>query len=401
MMFLSGLAANAGEIKVGCGQVIEQEFRVSREVHVFVIDLSPGDVIKATVIPAGDFLNFHGHVHEPAGRIIHDMDGYDVVVHLLEIESGKLDSTGQYGLHVFNHDPHVGQYADNYNGSAGLYTMHVGCVLRDGTEIVAGASGGGGQFLPQPGGNPGAQGEGTSSVPSNEITETASKITQYANEAVETAEGIGQVVSTFKNLFGGIGGKKRKKEQQRNQPPRLPPATAFPSAAPPMPLQAPPMPSQAPPMPPASSQPSVVALTPSAQPAVVSLTPMAPQEGFPGFLAADLAALALPSAGLGMPLQAALVPQPFQVAGFQFTGRQGMKIDLAFERLSGNLSLGLLLLDPNRKLVFQGSVGATGGSVRESLTLPMAGEYKLGIARIEPLPPSPLQTSFSISLIEK
>jgi hypothetical protein len=365
------------ETKVECGSIVQQTFENNKENHKFSIDMYAGEVFEIAAIPVGDMLRFKARIYEPTGNEILSISRLNYIAPL-KGKTGVLSHTGSYTI-VLN------------NWNAGTYTLNVGCTLSNGEQVEPGGSR---SERPSPphasepstdlpyGGEGKLDGENLSST-----SETVTKVAEYAEIAKEAAG----VFGALRGIFG-----RRTKEAREEPPPPIyvnPPPIEYTYSA-------------APPMPPAAVQPAVAPMTPQASsPTVVQLQPhqaadsVARHPGFPGFRTTDLAALELPVAQIGVPLQGTIVPGQFQVAGFQFSSTQGTEIELTFTRLSGNMSLGLLLLDSDRQLDFQASLVAN-QEVRTSLAL-VAGEHKLGIAAIEPQPSSPVQTSFSIALNEK
>ncbi|MEP7287463.1 MAG: hypothetical protein ABI947_17025 [Chloroflexota bacterium] len=84
------------------------------------------------------------------------------------------------------------------------------------------------------------------------------------------------------------------------------------------------------------------------------------------------------------------------ILGYTLDAQSGDKLDLSFTRISGNLNLGLVVLSNDNKVIYQASlVNAETMSVR--FTLPVSGQYTIGVFRIDLLPPtSPKATAFTI-----
>jgi hypothetical protein len=119
--------------------------------------------------------------------------------------------------------------------------------------------------------------------------------------------------------------------------------------------------------------------------------------GFPGLAPVDFAnAFKLPlSLGTAMPGQ--IPPSGESVLGLTFDASAGDTFALDFARTSGNLNLGVVVLSANNEVVFQASL-VTSQSLSTRLTLPSAGQYTIGVFRIDLLPPAaPEATQFQIT----
>lgn len=110
-----------------CGDILEGEFTKDRDTHNYLIDMQPGEVLKISVVPVGDFLSFGVVVFEPAGNKIHWVGiPYDRPLKTVQTETGILSARGTYQVHL-------------NNKNAGIYTIQFGCVRRDGTVVEPGA----------------------------------------------------------------------------------------------------------------------------------------------------------------------------------------------------------------------------------------------------------------------
>lgn len=86
------------------------------------------------------------------------------------------------------------------------------------------------------------------------------------------------------------------------------------------------------------------------------------------------------------------------IFGYSFSGTEGDIFDLAFERLDGNLNLGLGIISADNTPVFQTSLIST-SSLTVDFTLPTTDEYTIGIYVLELAPPdSPESTNFTIQV---
>lgn len=115
--------------------------------------------------------------------------------------------------------------------------------------------------------------------------------------------------------------------------------------------------------------------------------------GFPGLAPVDFStASPLPlSVGVGT-----ITPGNSEITAFNFEANAGDVMALDFARLAGNLNLGLVVLSSSNEVVFQASL-VTSESLSTRLTLPSAGQYTIGVFRIDLLPPAnPEATAFQI-----
>ncbi len=119
--------------------------------------------------------------------------------------------------------------------------------------------------------------------------------------------------------------------------------------------------------------------------------------GFPGLAPVDFSnaiTVSLGSAGSN----GTMPPANDTVLGYTLTGNANNSADLSFKRVSGNLNLGLVVLAPNNKVVFQASLVNT-SSLDVQFTLPVGGTYTIGIFRIDLIPPDkPTATSFQLQI---
>ena len=121
------------EVEVECGDIVEGEFVVAVERHEYKIKMAPGDVLDAFVAPVGDFLEFRARVLEPAGNEIFKEPAWNTgTVKAPVIKTGVLSGKGEYRIQIQNHD------AYERPGNLGIYTLHIGCKLRNSREIKPG-----------------------------------------------------------------------------------------------------------------------------------------------------------------------------------------------------------------------------------------------------------------------
>ncbi|MCZ7542523.1 MAG: PPC domain-containing protein [Anaerolineae bacterium] len=86
------------------------------------------------------------------------------------------------------------------------------------------------------------------------------------------------------------------------------------------------------------------------------------------------------------------------VVAYTLDASAGDRLGLSYTRLSGNLNLGVAVVSADNKIVFQASL-VTSETLSTVFTLPTAGEYTIGVFRIELLPPDePAATEFQIQV---
>ncbi len=140
---------------------------------------------------------------------------------------------------------------------------------------------------------------------------------------------------------------------------------------------------------------------PVAQPAASSGgVPPAPAfsgNGFPGLAPVDFADAVSTDLTIGQATKGKLPVGGNAVLGYTFDAKANDALALSFNRLSGNLNLGLVVLSADNKVVFQASL-VTSSELTTKLTLPSDGTYTIGIFRIDLLPPaSPEATAFQLT----
>jgi hypothetical protein len=118
--------------------------------------------------------------------------------------------------------------------------------------------------------------------------------------------------------------------------------------------------------------------------------------GFPGLAPVDFSgAIPLPLIA-GTPMTGAITPSGGEVFAFALDASGGTNLDLTVNRLSGNLNLGIVVLSANNEVVFQASL-VTSQTLSTRFTLPAAGQYTIGVFRVDLLPPAaPEATAFQV-----
>ncbi len=137
-------------------------------------------------------------------------------------------------------------------------------------------------------------------------------------------------------------------------------------------------------------------VAPPAPPTPVLPTLPANFVGFPGLAPVDFAsAIPLPLIA-GTPMTGAVTPTGGEVFAFALDASGGTNLDLTVNRLSGNLNLGLVVLSANNEVVFQASL-VTSQTLNTRFTLPAAGQYTIGVFRVDLLSPAaPEATAFQV-----
>lgn len=108
--------------------------------------------------------------------------------------------------------------------------------------------------------------------------------------------------------------------------------------------------------------------------------------GFPGLAPVDMSSVAR----VPLPVEAStygVSPLDNQIYGFVVNAEAGDTLDLSYARSDGNMNLGLVVLSENNEVFFQASL-VTSESLSTRFTLPEAGEYTIGIFRINLVEPA-------------
>ena len=91
-----------------------------------------------------------------------------------------------------------------------------------------------------------------------------------------------------------------------------------------------------------------------------------------------------------------MIPLDNQILGFTLDANADDVLDLSYKRKSGNLNLGLVVLSATNQVVFQASL-VTSESLATRFTLPEAGQYTIGVFRINLVnPDKPQPTAFQL-----
>jgi hypothetical protein len=96
--------------------------------------MDAGDMLEFSVAPIGDYLQWVAYVSEPGGHVIFNgKNGSSCTMpNNTSINTGILSGRGQYYISIWN-------YVCRSSGRHGVYSLHLGCSLRDGTKVKPGA----------------------------------------------------------------------------------------------------------------------------------------------------------------------------------------------------------------------------------------------------------------------
>jgi hypothetical protein len=120
--------------------------------------------------------------------------------------------------------------------------------------------------------------------------------------------------------------------------------------------------------------------------------------GFPGLAPVDF------SQGVTIPLTLGGAANNGEISdgftgifGYRFSANAGDRFLLQFTRQSGNLNLGLAVITTNNVVVFESTL-MNSNVLLTNFTLPITGDYTIGVYRSELLQPTnPEATSFEIT----
>ncbi len=349
-------AAQGSQTTVRCGDIIEGQFLKQNMHNDYLIKMQPGDVIKFSAVAVGDVLRLWARIYEPSGNRILQTESSQH----LRGNTSVLSAPGEYRLEI-------------YNQSAGVYTLHMGCILRDGTEVQAGSGGAVGT-----GGETGAQGaiQGLGSALGSvgqdlstvvggygpKSDELSLKIARTTNQIDQAATGVEKIAETYYRIRSMFPRRKKKKRLQEQM------ALGVDSGAIGQSLVAPPSGGSTP----------VVQPPPAASPA-------APEVAFP----------TLP---LDLSLGGSLIPGVSEVFGFHVEAEAGSRAALELRRTAGNLGLGVQLLAPGGATLYQSTLMGD-APMASALMFPVAGKYTVKVLRTDLAPvEQPQMTMFHIGL---
>ncbi len=268
-LFLS-VSAQTAPTPIQCGQILEGEFLGggNEGIQEYAITLAPGNKLRVSGDTVGAYLQFWINIYAPTTGHVATSDAYGIYRQHEEpvAETEELSEGGIYTVKVGPNGP-------------GLYSLYIGCTLRDGTVIAPGDV-----------------------LPASHPTEPATVTTELPTNFV----------------------------------------------------------------------------------------------GFPGLAPVDMSnAVKLPLI-VDTPMTGVVAPASNDVLGFSAEVNVGDTLELDFSRVSGNLNLGVVILSPDNQIVFYG-VLILSDSLSTSLIVQNAGEYTIGVYRVDLLPPdTPEATLFQM-----
>lgn len=116
--------------------------------------------------------------------------------------------------------------------------------------------------------------------------------------------------------------------------------------------------------------------------------------GFPGLAPVDFSNVSTLPLEIG---SGTITPNNSEIVAFVFEASAGDIFQLDLQRRAGNLNLGLVVMSADNTVVSYGGL-ITGDTFSTRLTLPSAGQYTIGVFRIDLLPPSdPQATAFQVT----
>jgi hypothetical protein len=122
-----------------------------------------------------------------------------------------------------------------------------------------------------------------------------------------------------------------------------------------------------------------------------------PAFGFPGLPAVDFASAVRIPLTFDTPTQSGFPPSSDAVLGFTFEANADDVLDLSFERRTGNLNIGLVVLSADNQVVYMAAL-ISSQTNNSRFTLPSTGEYTIGMFRIDLVTlASPEATDFTIT----
>lgn len=356
-------AAQGSQTTVRCGDIIEGQFVKQNMHNDYLIKMQPGEVIKFSAVAVGDVLRLWARIYEPSGNRILQTDSSQH----LRGNTSVLSAPGEYRLEI-------------YNQSAGVYTLHMGCILRDGTDVLAGTggavgtsgAGGGSQGAIQGlGSTIGSVGQDLSSAVGGfgpKSDELGLKIARTTNQIDQAANGVEKIAETYFRIRSMFPRRKKKKKLQEEM------ALGIDSGAVGQGFVAPPSGGSVP-----VAQPVSVG-----HPAPVG-QPVAPTVAFP----------TLP---LDLSLGGSLTPGVSEVFGFHVEAEAGSRAALQLQRTGGNLGLGVQLLAPSGATLYQSTLMGD-DPMASAVTFPVAGKYTVKVVRTDLAPvEQPQMTMFHIGL---
>ena len=137
---------------VQCGDIVEDEFTTDGDMNIYTIEIQAGTSITVQGDPLGDTLDFIVVLLGPDNSQLYvggqlDLNTAYFVVASPQIQSGVLSANGNYSIIAYNNSVFTPGYDGDFltgddvwstPGGVGVYTLFIGCTLRDGTVIEPG-----------------------------------------------------------------------------------------------------------------------------------------------------------------------------------------------------------------------------------------------------------------------
>jgi hypothetical protein len=163
-------------VSAKCGDILEDELTANLQENAYKLTLNAGDTLNVSLVPSGEQLSTTILVTGPtnlgvsvsSGTIYSNYVYFEYPSKEPRITTGKLSANGDFTIRIVNFDSYVGNgyypSDDTYRGNRvaggiGVYTLYIGCTLRDGTVINPGD--------PLPGAQPTEQSPVPTELPTN------------------------------------------------------------------------------------------------------------------------------------------------------------------------------------------------------------------------------------------
>jgi hypothetical protein len=129
--------------------------------------------------------------------------------------------------------------------------------------------------------------------------------------------------------------------------------------------------------------------TPTPRSAIPDSAPQFAGIGFPGLAPVDFSSVAEIPLLLDT-VMTGVIPTSNEILGFTLDAAAGDTLDLSYTRVSGNMNLGLVVLSASNEVFFQASL-VTSEALSTRFTLPVAGQYTIGVFRISLVEPDEVE----------
>jgi len=124
----------------------------------------------------------------------------------------------------------------------------------------------------------------------------------------------------------------------------------------------------------------------------------APDFGIPGLPPVDLSNVARFPLTVGAGMNGGLSPTGSEVLGYSFEGTADQRLNLTVQRVSGNLNIGVAVIDSESNLIHFSAMVTTEATTSR-LHIPANGEYTVSVFRLNLSPPdNPEATAFAVQI---